>query len=71
MQAAYHCYAISDHSWESLESHYSGRKGTWGGIAANNRLSRLRYPHDFESIRSAKHASSDTVESKSESAVGA
>ena len=29
---------ISDRTWELLEAHLPGQKGTWGGIAKDNRL---------------------------------
>lgn len=38
MPAAYHRHDISDHPWELLEPHLPGRRGVWGGIAADNRL---------------------------------
>lgn len=38
MDNALHRHDISDRAWEIIESHLPGRKGTWGGVAANNRL---------------------------------
>ena len=35
---AHRRHDISDHVWELLEPHLSGRKGSWGGIAKDNRL---------------------------------
>lgn len=32
-----HSYEISDKTWELLEPHLPGRKGTWGGNARDNR----------------------------------
>ncbi len=37
MEAAYHRHDISDHAWELLEPHLPGRKGSWGGVAEDNR----------------------------------
>lgn len=37
MAAAYHRHDISDRMWELLEPHLPGRRGVWGGIAADNR----------------------------------
>ena len=37
MTQAYRRHDISDQAWLLLEPHLSGRKGSWGGIAANNR----------------------------------
>ena len=37
MDLAHHRHDISDNVWNVLESHLSGRKGTWGGIAQDNR----------------------------------
>ena len=31
MQNTYHRHDISDETWELLENHLPGRKGTWGG----------------------------------------
>ena len=33
----YHRHDISDRTWELLEPHLKGRKGTWGGNAVDNR----------------------------------
>ena len=38
MGAAHRRHDISDRIWSILESHLSGRKGTWGGNARDNRL---------------------------------
>ena len=38
MQLAHRRHDISDSTWELLEPHLLGRKGTWGGNARNNRL---------------------------------
>lgn len=38
MPATYHRHDISDHTWELLQEHLPGRRGVWGGIAADNRL---------------------------------
>ena len=35
---AHRRHDISDRVWELLEPHLSGRKGSWGGIARDNRL---------------------------------
>jgi transposase len=32
-----HRHDIPDRAWTLLEPHFPGRKGTWGGIARNNR----------------------------------
>ena len=37
MQLAHHRHDISDETWQLLEEHLPGRKGTWGGNARNNR----------------------------------
>ena len=37
MQNTYHRHDISDETWELLENHLPGRKGTWGGNARDNR----------------------------------
>ena len=37
MNASYHRHDISDETWNLLESHLPGRKGTWGGNARDNR----------------------------------
>ncbi len=37
MPTAYHRHDISDHVWNLLDPHLPGRKGTWGGIAKDNR----------------------------------
>ena len=37
MEVAYHRHDISDHAWELLEPHLPGRKGSWGGVAEDNR----------------------------------
>ena len=37
MKATYHRHDISDHAWELLEPHLPGRKGSWGGVAEDNR----------------------------------
>ena len=34
---ALHRHDISDHAWSLLEPHLPGRKGSWGGIARDNR----------------------------------
>jgi len=36
-QAAHRRHDISDKVWSLLEAHLPGRKGTWGGIAEDNR----------------------------------
>jgi transposase len=38
MKDALHRHDISDRVWELLEPHLPGRKGTWGGIAKDNRI---------------------------------
>ena len=37
MQNTYHRHDISEETWELLENHLPGRKGTWGGNARDNR----------------------------------
>ncbi|GFN46383.1 transposase orfA [Candidatus Regiella insecticola] len=37
MNLAHRRHDISDHVWSLLEAHLPGRKGTWGGIARDNR----------------------------------
>ena len=37
MNASYHRHDISDDTWNLLENHLPGRKGTWGGNARDNR----------------------------------
>ncbi len=37
MQLAHQRHDISDETWQLLEEHLPGRKGTWGGNARNNR----------------------------------
>ncbi len=37
MNASYHRHDISDDTWNHLENHLPGRKGTWGGNARDNR----------------------------------
>ena len=37
MQNMYHRHDISDETWELLENHLPGRKGTWGGNTRDNR----------------------------------
>ena len=37
MQNTYHRHDINDETWELLENHLPGRKGTWGGNARDNR----------------------------------
>lgn len=37
MRPTYRRYEISDKTWELLEPHLPGRKGTWGGNARDNR----------------------------------
>ena len=34
---AYRRHDISDRVWELLEPHLPGRKGSWGGVATDNR----------------------------------
>ena len=38
MFQAHRRYDISDRAWDLLERHLPGRKGSWGGIAQDNRL---------------------------------
>ncbi|MDR1475829.1 MAG: IS5/IS1182 family transposase, partial [Holosporales bacterium] len=35
--SAYHRHDISDERWEKLEPHLTGRKGSWGRVAQDNR----------------------------------
>ena len=35
---AHRRHDISDRVWEALETHLPGRKGSWGGVAKDNRL---------------------------------
>ena len=35
---AHRRFDLSDEHWNKIEPHLSGRKGSWGGIAKNNRL---------------------------------
>ena len=37
MSSSYHRHDISNRTWELLENHLPGRKGTWGGNARDNR----------------------------------
>ncbi|WP_234810980.1 transposase [Candidatus Williamhamiltonella defendens] len=37
MNLAHRRHDISDHVWSLLEPHLPGRKGSWGGIARDNR----------------------------------
>jgi transposase len=37
MQAIYHRHDISYEAWQLLEPHLPGKKGSWGGIAHDNR----------------------------------
>jgi len=34
---AYRRHDISDHVWELREPHLPGRRGSWGGVARDNR----------------------------------
>lgn len=38
MVAAHRRHDISDKVWDLLEPHLPGRKGSWGGLAKDNRL---------------------------------
>ena len=38
MENTHRRHDISDHEWNLLEPHLSGRRGQWGGIAKDNRL---------------------------------
>ena len=37
MKKSYQRHDISDRVWELLEPHLPGRKGSWGGVAMDNR----------------------------------
>lgn len=37
MKQAHRRHDISDKVWQLLEPHLAGRKGSWGGIAKDNR----------------------------------
>ena len=38
MPKAHRRHDISDRTWSLLEPHLPGRKGSWGGLAKDNRL---------------------------------
>ena len=37
MSYTYECHDITDRVWKLLEPHLPGRKGSWGGVAKDNR----------------------------------